>query len=186
MSADDVVGAPLATLQDDDTSALVVRARGGDDAAWARLVERYSGLLWSIARAHGLDDADAGDVVQTSWLRLVERIGALDDPSAAGCWLATTARNECRALVRRRARDLAPVALGTRPASGPDEVAVARDRLGRVGAALEALPRRCRTLLRLFAQAATYAELAAALGVPVGSVGPTRARCLAALRRLVP
>src|SRR5690242_16908944 len=134
MSADDVVGAPLATLQDDDTSALVVRARDGDDAAWARLVERYSGLLWSIARAHGLDDADAGDVVQTSWLRLVERIGALDDPSAAGCWLATTARNECRALVRRRARDLAPVALGTRPASGPDEVAVARDRLGRVGA----------------------------------------------------
>ena len=103
MPADDVAGAPLATLQDDDTSALVVRAREGDDAAWARLVERYSGLLWSIARAHGLGDADASDVVQTSWLRLVERIDALDDPSATGCWLATTARNECRALVRRRA-----------------------------------------------------------------------------------
>ncbi|MBO2459281.1 sigma-70 family RNA polymerase sigma factor [Actinomadura sp. LCR2-06] len=186
MSADDVAGDPLAALQDDGTSELVVRAREGDEAAWSRLVERYSGLLWSIARAHRLGDADAGDVVQTCWLRLVERIGALDDPAAAGCWLATTARNECMGVLRRRARDLAPVALGARPSSGPDEVAVARDRLGRVGAALEALPGRCRTLLRLFAQAASYAELAAALGIPVGSVGPTRARCLSALRRLVP
>ncbi|WP_236008476.1 RNA polymerase sigma factor [Actinomadura physcomitrii] len=180
----------MATLRDDalqdDTSALVARARAGDGAAWERLVERYTGLLWSIARAHGLGDADAGDVVQTSWLRLVERIDALDDPSAAGCWLAATARNECRGLARRRTRDLALMPFGARAASGPDEVAVARERLGRVGAALEVLPRRCRTLLRMFAQAASYAELAAALGVPVGSVGPTRARCLAALRRLVP
>ncbi|MDL4815918.1 RNA polymerase sigma factor [Actinomadura opuntiae] len=185
--------------RDDDADELVSRAREGDGAAWARLVERYSGLLWSIARAHGLDDADAGDVVQTSWLRLVERIDALDDPAATGCWLATTARNECLRLVRRRARELPPAALmihGGHGAGGghgtigefrgPDEVAVMRDRVGRVGAALEALPRRCRTLLRLFAQAASYAELAAALGIPVGSVGPTRARCLSALRRLVP
>ncbi|WP_344263955.1 RNA polymerase sigma factor [Actinomadura napierensis] len=185
-------------VQDDDAGELVARARDGDGAAWTRLVERYSGLLWSIARSHGLDDADAGDVVQTSWLRLVERIGALDDPAATGCWLATTARNECLRLVRRRARELPPAALvthgglglsgvpGTYRGSGPDEVAVVRDRVGRVGAALDALPRRCRTLLRLFAQAASYAELAAALGIPVGSVGPTRARCLSALRRLVP
>ena len=59
---------------DDSTDELVVRARGGDGDAWARLVERHSGLLWSIARSHGLNDADSGDVVQTTWLRLVERI----------------------------------------------------------------------------------------------------------------
>jgi RNA polymerase sigma factor (sigma-70 family) len=180
----------LVDLQDDGTDELVARARDGDDAAWARLVGQYSGLLWSIARSYGLDDADSGDVVQTSWLRLVERIDGLDAPSATGCWLATTARNECLRLLRRRVRDLTPAhglpGLAARTPFGPDEVAVARERLGRVAAAIESLPRRCRTLLRLFAQAPSYAELAAALGIPVGSVGPMRARCLGALRRLVP
>ncbi|MEU8802626.1 sigma-70 family RNA polymerase sigma factor [Spirillospora sp. NPDC048819] len=176
---------------DDGTDELVVRARDGDGAAWARLVERHSGLLWSIARSHGLNDADAGDVVQTTWLRLVERIDGLRDPSATGCWLATTARNESLRLVRRRGRDRpvvpAPRAPEPRaPEPGPDRVVLGRERLGRVGAALESLPRRCRTLLRLFALASSHAELAAALGIPVGSVGPTRARCLDALRRLVP
>ncbi|HEY8479162.1 MAG TPA: sigma-70 family RNA polymerase sigma factor [Spirillospora sp.] len=171
---------------DNDTDELVVRARDGDGAAWARLVERHSGLLWSIARSHGLNDADSGDVVQTTWLRLVERIDALREPSATGCWLATTARNESLRLVRRRGRDLPVVPAPRSPEPGPERVALGRERLGHVGAALQALPRRCRTLLRLFALAPSHAELAAALGIPVGSVGPTRARCLDALRRLVP
>lgn len=170
----------------DGTDELVVRARGGDGAAWARLVERHSGLLWSIARSHGLNDADSGDVVQTTWLRLVERIDGLRDPAATGCWLATTARNESLRLVRLRGRDVPLVPAPRAPEPGPDRVALSRERLGLVGAALEALPRRCRTLLRLFAVASSHAELAAALGIPVGSVAPTRARCLDALRRLVP
>ncbi|TDB83531.1 sigma-70 family RNA polymerase sigma factor [Actinomadura sp. KC216] len=176
---------------DDSTDELVVRARGGDGDAWARLVDRHSGLLWSIARSHGLNDADAGDVVQTTWLRLVERIDTLRDPGATPCWLATTARNESLRLVRRRARDL-PLVPAPRapepsaPEPGPDRVVLDREQVGQVGAALDALPRRCRTLLRLFALAPSQAELAAALGIPVGSVGPTRARCLDALRRLVP
>ncbi|MFC4052266.1 RNA polymerase sigma factor [Actinomadura syzygii] len=172
--------------KNDGTDELVVRARSGDGAAWARLVERHSGLLWSIARSHGLNDADSGDVVQTTWLRLVERIDGLRDPAATGCWLATTARNESLRLVRLRGRDLPLVPAPRAPEPGPDRVALSRERLGLVGAALEALPRRCRTLLRLFAVASSHAELAAALGIPVGSVGPTRARCLDALRRLVP
>ncbi|TYB38355.1 RNA polymerase sigma factor [Actinomadura chibensis] len=172
--------------KNDGTDELVVRARGGDGAAWARLVERHSGLLWSIARSHGLNDADSGDVVQTTWLRLVERIDGLRDPAATGCWLATTARNESLRLVRLRGRDLPLVPAPRAPEPGPDRVALSRERLGLVGAALEALPRRCRTLLRLFAVASSHAELAAALGIPLGSVGPTRARCLDALRRLVP
>ncbi|TDC83451.1 sigma-70 family RNA polymerase sigma factor [Actinomadura sp. 7K507] len=171
---------------DDGTDELVVRARDGDGAAWARLVERHSGLLWSIARSHGLNDADSGDVVQTTWLRLVERIDALRDPAATGCWLATTARNESLRLVRRRGRDLPVVPAPRAPEPEPDRVVLSRERLGLVGAALESLPRRCRTLLRLFALASSHAELAAALGIPVGSVAPTRARCLDALRRLVP
>ncbi|SNT18940.1 RNA polymerase sigma factor, sigma-70 family [Actinomadura meyerae] len=172
----------------DGTDELVVRARAGDGDAWARLVERHSALLWSIARSHGLNDADAGDVVQTTWLRLVERIDGLRDPAATGCWLATTARNESLRLVRRKGRDapLVPAPRRPEPEPGPERIVVDRDRLGRVGTALDTLPHRCRTLLRLFALAPTHAELAAALGIPVGSVAPTRARCLEALRRLVP
>lgn len=170
----------------DDTDELVVRARDGDGDAWARLVERHSGLLWSIARSYGLNDADAGDAVQTTWLRLVERIDELREPAAAACWLATTARNESLRLARRRGRALPTVPAPREPEPDPARVVAARERLGMVGAALERLPLRCRTLLRLFALAPSHAEMAAALGIPVGSVGPTRARCLESLRRLVP
>ncbi|TDD85791.1 RNA polymerase sigma factor [Actinomadura rubrisoli] len=170
----------------DGTDELMVRARDGDGAAWARLVERYSGMLWAIARGHGLNDADAGDVVQTTWLRLVEGMDGLRVPAAVGGWLATTARHESASVACRRARDVpaepAPAAAADR---GPAEVTIAREHLGQVAAALQALPRRCQMLLRLVAQAACYAELAAALQIPLGSVGPTRARCLATLRRLI-
>ncbi|QXJ26395.1 sigma-70 family RNA polymerase sigma factor [Actinomadura graeca] len=144
-------------------------------------------MLWAIARGYGLCDADAGDVVQTVWLRLVERLDGLRDPSAVGGWLATTARRESTRLAARRGRDLPPSVAppAAEPGPPPDQVVVARERVGQVAAALSALPRRCQTLLRLVAQAACHAELAAALRIPVGSVGPTRARCLATLRRLV-
>ncbi|WP_433335780.1 RNA polymerase sigma factor [Spirillospora sp. CA-294931] len=166
----------------DDTAELIVAARDGDGAAWGRLVERYSGLLWSIARSYGLDDAESMDVVQTAWLRLVERIDGLDDPGAAGGWLTVTARRESLRLASRRGREL----LGTvpdSPSEAPERVVIARERLGRVAAALHSLPRRCQALLRIFALAPSYAEAAAALEIPVGSVGPTRARCLESLRR---
>ncbi|XVQ09024.1 RNA polymerase sigma factor [Spirillospora sp. CA-255316] len=170
----------------EDVVALVVRAQAGDGAAWSRLVERYSGLLWSIARSYGLGSADAGDVVQTTWLRLVERIDRIEEPAAIGRWLVVTARRESLRTARRATAHgdlVAEPALPSPAHTTPEELTLARERLGQVAVALEALPRRCQVLLRLFAVAPSYAELAAALEMPVGSIGPTRARCLDSLAR---
>ncbi|MBO2451882.1 sigma-70 family RNA polymerase sigma factor [Actinomadura barringtoniae] len=166
----------------DDNAYLVARARDGDGAAWAKLVDRYSGLLWSIARSFSLNDADSGDVVQTTWLRLVERIDQIAEPAAVGGWLAVTARRESLRVAQRRGREL-PSEIPDSSSPGPEQVAVARERLGRVAAAIHTLPQRCQALLRMFALAPTYADLAAALDMPIGSIGPTRARCLDNLRR---
>jgi RNA polymerase sigma factor (sigma-70 family) len=166
----------------EDTAYLLVRARDGDGAAWAKLVDRYSALLWSIARSYALNDADSGDVVQTTWLRLVERIDQIAEPAAVGGWLAVTARRESLHVAKRRGREL-PGDIPDTTSPGPERAAMARERLGLVAAAIQTLPRRCRDLLRMFALAPTYADLAAALDIPVGSIGPTRARCLENLRR---
>ncbi|GGV06086.1 RNA polymerase sigma factor [Actinomadura cremea] len=171
-----------------DVGELVDRARDGDGAAWARLVDEQSPLLWAVARSHGLADADARDVVQTTWLRLVEHIDAVREAGAVRAWLARTARHESLRVVRVHGRTFpgcGPAEPSADPGPGPDDIVLARDRLDRVGAALRVLPQRCGTLLRLYALAASYEELAAALGIPLGSVGPTRARCLETLRRLL-
>jgi RNA polymerase sigma factor (sigma-70 family) len=162
---------------------LVRRARAGDEAAWAALTERYSGMLWAIARAYGLGPADAADVVQLAWLRLVEHIGALRRPERVGAWLAVTARREAARTLRHRGRsgELPPEALPD-PAT-PDTVLAGRERLRAVLEAIGALPGLCRQMLRLLATSPTYAEVSAALDIPVGSVGPARARCLASLRK---
>ncbi|MFG2003115.1 RNA polymerase sigma factor [Spirillospora sp. NPDC048911] len=171
---------------EEETAELVVRARDGDGAAWGRLVDRYSGLLWSIARSYGLDEADGGDVVQLTWLRLIERIDQVTEPGAVGGWLATTARRESlRAAQRGGARRL-PYDVHEDAAPPPEQILLARERLGDVAAALRALPRRCQVLLRMLALAPSYAELAAALDIPIGSIGPTRARCLDTLQRRLP
>lgn len=159
---------------------LVARAAAGDVPAWHALVERYTGLLWSIARAHGLDGPAAEDAVQATWLRLVQKIDTLWEPDSVGAWLATVCRNECRGHIRiprpRRHLDQAD------PSPGPEHLCLDRDRLTRVAAALNTLPDRCRTMLRLLAAAATYTEVSAALNLPMGSIGPTRARCIRRLK----
>lgn len=179
------------------TAALVIRVRDENDAeAWARLTERYTRLLWAIALSHGLTGGDAEDVVQTTWLRLVERIDGIREPARAGAWLATVARRESLRTVRRRRREVAlerlpdprpgDLTAGARPAPDPACLTAERERLRQVVAAFSALPERCRRLLRLLAAGPSgYAEVAAALGIPVGSVGPTRGRCLATLDRLI-
>jgi RNA polymerase sigma factor (sigma-70 family) len=153
---------------------LVARARRDDADAWAALVERYTGMLWSIARSYDLTAADSGDVVQTAWLRLVERLHLLRQPESVGAWLAAIAHRESRRALRRRRRErLASI---ERPAPEPVDYDLKR--------LLAALPERCRRILRALAQAPplSYAEVAAALEMPIGSVGPTRQRCLARLR----
>ncbi|HEU5160710.1 MAG TPA: sigma-70 family RNA polymerase sigma factor [Streptosporangiaceae bacterium] len=154
---------------------LVLRARRDDAGAWAALVDRYTGMLWSIARSYDLDAADGGDVIQTTWLRLVERLHLLRRPDSVGAWLAATAHRECRRTLHHRRRERPGPIEG---AAAPAPVDYSVDKL------LAALPERCRAILRVLAQAPplTYAEAAAALGIPVGTVGPTRRRCLTRLR----
>jgi RNA polymerase sigma factor (sigma-70 family) len=171
-------------VNDESTGDLVLRAGHGDPAAWRTIVDRYSRLLCAIARSYGLSGTDADDVVQTTWLRLVERLPLLRDPARAGTWLAVTARRESLATLRRLGRER-PLAGRGPSVTGPHHVVFGRDLASSVSEALDAIPPRCRSLLELFISAPhlSYAEISAALGVPVGSVGPTRARCLAHLRR---
>jgi RNA polymerase sigma factor (sigma-70 family) len=183
----------------DDTGQLVRGAAGGDQVAWRGLVERFSGLVWAVARAHRLANADAADVFQTTWLRLAEHIRRIDHPDRIGAWLATAARRECLQSLRSAARTMPTDdmdRLDLPPAVGnPTEEAVLaaeqeREDAGRaavVWGALSRLSARCRDLLRVLMASPppSYAEVAAALGLPVGSIGPTRARCLQRLREEV-
>ena len=183
-------------MNPDDTGDLVRGAAGGDETAWRGLVARFSGLVWAVARAHRLANADAADVFQTTWLRLAEHIGRIEHPERVGAWLATAARRECLQNLRSAAK-AAPTddldRLDTTPAVGnPTEEAVIAAETEREDAArAEAMWRafgqlsgRCRELLRILMATPppSYAEVAAALGLPLGSIGPTRARCLQRLR----
>jgi RNA polymerase sigma factor (sigma-70 family) len=180
-----------------DIARAVVAAAGGDDAAWKLLVGRFSGLVWSITRAYRLSNADSADVFQTTWLRLAEHIRRIDNPERVGAWIATAARRECLQSIRMSAKavptddlELLDRVWGE---ENPTEEAVLRAEREREDAdlaadlwlAAERLPGRCRELLRVLMASPppSYAEIAAALELPVGSIGPTRARCLERLRR---
>jgi RNA polymerase sigma factor (sigma-70 family) len=173
-----------------DVTALVVAAAAGDQRCWDELVDRFGGLVWHVVRAYRLGDADSADVVQTVWLRLVESLSRLREPAAVGGWLATTARNESLRVLRRKGREVVDdgTALLDTPADEVDSPEVVTERSavrGVVATALDTLSERCRSLLRALAYSpdSSYQEISAALGMPVGSIGPTRSRCLEHLRR---
>jgi RNA polymerase sigma factor (sigma-70 family) len=174
---------------DRTTAELVEAAHKGDTGAWGELVGRFSGLVWAVARAHRLDQADAADVCQTVWLRLVENLGRLRDPDHLGGWLRTTTRHECLRVLRRGGREFpeeeANLDVPSPPEQSPEMQLLASERDRIVWTAVSGLSDRCRSLLRVIACApeASYAEISASLGLPVGSIGPTRARCLEHLRR---
>src|SRR3954447_2910160 len=172
---------------------LVRAAAVGETAAWDELVRRYGGLLWSIYRDHRLNAADSADVFQLTWLRLLERLDTLQDPDRVGGWLATTCRRECLAVLRR-ARRVSPsseaVELSMEPAGAADTDLLRADRDAGLWEAFARLGERCRRVLAVLVTRAedgppAYAGAARELGMPVGSLGPTRARCLAQLRRLL-
>lgn len=177
-----------ARLAGDDVARLVTRAADGDHGAWNALVDEFGAVVWATARAHRLNGADAADVFQTTWLRLVEHIGAIRDPSSVGAWLATTARRQCLGVIRRSAR-VVPLGddLPDLPSDAPHaaEQLVGRQDALAIRSALARLGSRDRRLLRMLAvePAPSYDEIGAALGMPVGSIGPTRARALTRLRR---
>jgi RNA polymerase sigma factor (sigma-70 family) len=170
-----------------DLATLVSAAADGDRDAWDAIVTQYSGLVWTVARSFRLSAADAADVSQATWLRLVEHLNEVRDPDALGAWLATTTRREALALLRKR-REV-PMSGAETPdppddGDAPWQRLLSDERDGELWRAFHRLPQRCQALLRLLVIEPTdsYAAAAAALDVPVGSLGPTRARCLATLR----
>jgi RNA polymerase sigma factor (sigma-70 family) len=171
----------------DSNAELLLAVIDGNASAWNELVERYGRLVWSITRSFRLDDAAAADVSQTVWLRLTENCAKITDPTKLASWLATTTRNESLRVVRQRQR--------TQPSDiideGPDLLAgPVGDRLlddETIGEAIDAfvmLSDECRQLLRLLCAvpAIDYATISEITGRPIGSIGPTRSRCLDRLR----
>jgi RNA polymerase sigma factor (sigma-70 family) len=171
-----------------DVSLLVKSAASGDQAAWDALVARYTNLLWSIARGYRLERTDAADVVQVAWLRLVEHLPRLRDPERVGAWLATTVRRECLQVVSRRKRDLPVVddVFDSVPdTSAPvDARLLADEQAATLWSAFEQISGRCQHLLRVLMAdpPPSYVEVSEVMEMPVGSIGPTRARCLDRLR----
>ncbi|SER04847.1 RNA polymerase sigma factor, sigma-70 family [Lentzea xinjiangensis] len=170
-------------------AALAAAARG-DQAAWDGLVKQFSGLLWSIARAYRLNDADAADAVQCTWVKLVEHLDRIAEPERLAGWLATTARHECLQLIRRAGRLPEPseeIADSPDPAPAVDHALIVGERNAALWRVFEELPDRCRRLLRVLMASPppAYADVALALDMPVGSIGPIRQRCLNRLKALV-
>jgi RNA polymerase sigma factor (sigma-70 family) len=175
-----------------DVAELVRRAAGGDMTAWDRLVDQFARLIWSITVEFKLAESDAADVAQTTWLRLLEHIDRIQYPDRVGSWLAATARNEClRSLAARKRIVLSDddIELGRAQTRGPevDERLLARERDQTVRDAMSRLPRRWQRLLEMLMAdpPASYADISDELELPIGSIGPTRGRCLARLRVLL-
>lgn len=175
-----------------DVTDLVRGASAGEAQAWETLVGRYSGLVWAIARNFRLRGGDASDVSQTTWLRLVENVHRLNDPARVGAWLATTARRECMRVLAQSNRqvlygDEAAFDIIDATGSDMDLGLIAEEQAAELHRALDKLPERSQRLMRLLMldPPPSYDETSAALDIPIGSIGPTRARCLAKLRILL-
>lgn len=167
---------------------LVRLAAAGDRGAWEALVVRFERLVWSVTRSHRLSDADAADVCQTSWLRLLEHLDDLRNPDALSGWLATITRNECLRVLRQQQRTIPTeddkIPQETVPAE-VDARLLARERDAALWKAFATLSSRCQALLRMLSSdpPPSYEDVSGALGMPTGSIGPTRRRCLATLER---
>jgi RNA polymerase sigma factor (sigma-70 family) len=177
----------------DDPSviALVARVCGGDQEAWNELVERYAPLVWSICNRYQLSRQDIDDVGQSIWLLLVENIGGLREPAALPGWIATATRRECLRVLRSASHQgpggLPPEDLMPHLPSDmmiEEELFEAQRNIA-FRAALAELPRGCHDLLSILMTDPPpgYTQISQTLKIPVGSIGPTRARCLQRLRR---
>jgi RNA polymerase sigma factor (sigma-70 family) len=162
--------------------------RDGRPEGMAELVDSTTALLWHTARAQGLSSAQAEDVVQSTWLSLVRGADRIADPQAVSGWLCTTARREAW-RIRKLSQRSTPVedeALEFRlpHQASPEAAVVLNDEQAQLWSCLAALPDRCQRLLRIVAmeQRPDYSRIAADLQMPVGSIGPTRGRCLDKLR----
>lgn len=174
-----------------DVAELVGLAAAGDRSAWDCLVDRFAGLIWSTARGQGLSPADASDVSQTTWLRFAEHLNDLRDASKAASWLVTTARREAIRVARLGSRQVLVDPWsdldGDPEGDELDASLLERERDLVIQQAMALLPQRCRQLITVLIAdpPLPYAEVGRRMDMPVGSIGPTRARCLEHLRRLM-
>ena len=170
---------------------LVRRAAEGDSDAWNQLVERFAGMVWAVARSYRLNASDAADVSQTTWLRLVQHLDRIEQPERVGAWLAITARHEALRVARQASRQL-PIGdhiiidLVAEDGVSNDDALLANERARELWALVMRLPARCQLILRLLTAdpPLSYRDLGEALDMPIGSIGPTRQRCLERLRGL--
>jgi RNA polymerase sigma factor (sigma-70 family) len=184
-------GVQLESVREAPVADLVRAAIAGDAPAWNAIVERFAGVVWAIARRHRLSAADAADVSQTTWLRLVEHLERIEKPDRIGAWLATTARHESLRVLRLAGRQV--------PSPREDFIDLTRDDEREVDADLliadrdhdltqlvMSLPPRCQELLQVLMShdSPNYVEIGGQVGMPTGSIGPTRQRCLERIRRL--
>jgi RNA polymerase sigma factor (sigma-70 family) len=190
MSVDQDLPHDAEPIRDHPVATLVRRARNGDELAWDALVERYAPLIWSLCCRYQLDGADAGDVGQSVWLRLVDQLDKIRDPATLPGWLATTTRRECDRILH-----IAQVPRAARHALDaeniPDDQAetieqelLAAERHAALREAFVHLPPPSQQLIALLIEdpPLSYAEISARLGIPIGSIGPNRRRCLDKLR----
>jgi RNA polymerase sigma factor (sigma-70 family) len=161
-------------------------------ASWGLIVDRFGGRVWAICRHYRLGPADAADVFQQTWLRVLENLESLRDPDRLGAWIGTTCRHEALAALRRAKRyqllgDPALLDRAGDPGDDPEWPLLVADRDAELWRAFRRLNLRCQEVLRVLVADAdggrpSYELAAAALGIPIGSLGPTRGRCLARLR----
>jgi RNA polymerase sigma factor (sigma-70 family) len=179
---------------DNPVPGWVRAAAAGDARAWEQLVDRYSSLLWSICRTYRLSPEEAADVVQLTWLRLLENLERIRDPRRLAGWLATTCRRECMAVLRQSRSSVTTEnermdrLLGGDPPA--DEPILTAEQFAILWEAFHRLSEWCQRVLRALVvdpenRPPSYRLVAAKLQVPVGSLGPTRARCLSQLRKLL-
>ena len=176
-----------------DLSVLLKAASDGDQEAWIVITDRFTNLLWAIARSYRLSTDDAGDVVQNTWLRLLENLTTIHHPEALPGWLATTARREALGVLRRQGRDVLArtedqmTDLADPLAAELDTALLEDERDAQLWASVDKLSDRCQHLLKalMAVDRPVYTEVSAAFDMPIGSIGPTRMRCLDHLRRLM-
>jgi RNA polymerase sigma factor (sigma-70 family) len=178
-------------VRDDPTVvALVTRAAGSDQGAWYEIVERYAPLVWSICTGFRLSNHDVEDVAQNVWLLLVGQLGTLREPAALPGWLATTTRRECLRVVtagrksERLGTELDEAAQFVADTVVDEELLVA-ERNAALRAAFAELPQRCQQLLSMLLRDPPYpyGTISTTLDIPIGSIGPQRARCLGRMRK---
>jgi len=176
-----------------DLSVVLKAASEGDQEAWNVITDRFTNLLWAVARSYRLSTDDAGDVVQNTWLRLLENVTTIHHPEALPGWLATTARREALGVLRRHGRDVLArtddqMTDVADPLAAELDVALLEDeRDAQLWASVDQLSERCQHLLKalMAVDRPVYSEVSAAFDMPIGSIGPTRMRCLEHLRRLM-